>query len=580
MMDFDELAADGGSPDVMIHRADSFYGNQALRTMDDLRQVGKLCDVILDIEGTRIPAHRIVLASFCQYFYTMFTGEMKEAGLAEITMKEVKPRAMEQLIDYAYSGELMIHIDTVQALLNTASMLQLPDVQASCSEFLKKQLHPANCLGIRNFADAHTCTDLKLASGHYAVTHFNEVAYEEEFLQLTKEQLSELLQSEDLNVASEEEVYNAIIRWVYHDKASRGDHIAELLQEMRMPLLSPRFLVDIVEAEDLIKQDMKCRDLLDEAKNYYMLPERRNSLRPSQITPRKSTVGSIYCVGGMDSTGHSLSHVERLNLLSGRVSIEASMNTPRSGVGVAALDGKLYAIGGNDGGKYLSTVEMFDPATRMWHRVASMHQVRRYHSVAILDRQLFAVGGYDGSTVLDTVEAYDPRTNRWRRIASLEGKRRHAGVAALHDCMYATGGSNGTLYLQECEKYDLRMNKWLPIASLSSKRGGGGLGAVGGRLYASGGYDGQANLNTVERYYPEEDRWTFMAPMLECRSGHGVSVLGSTMYAVGGHDGVHYLNTVEAFDDHSGEWHRNKPMDASRAVVGIAILTNIPVTNV
>ena len=67
-------------------------------------------------------------------------------------------------------------------------------------------------LGIRNFADAHTCTDLKLASGHYAVTHFNEVAYEEEFLQLTKAQLLELLRSEDLNVTSEEEVYNAIIR--------------------------------------------------------------------------------------------------------------------------------------------------------------------------------------------------------------------------------------------------------------------------------------------------------------------------------------------------------------------------------
>nr|XP_054755245.1 kelch-like protein 18 [Lytechinus pictus] len=104
MMDFDELAADESSVDVMIHRADSFYGNQALRNMDDLRQVGKLCDVILDIEGTRIPAHRIVLASFCQYFYAMFTGEMKEAGLTEISMKEVNPRAMEQLIDYAYSG--------------------------------------------------------------------------------------------------------------------------------------------------------------------------------------------------------------------------------------------------------------------------------------------------------------------------------------------------------------------------------------------------------------------------------------------------------------------------------------------
>ena len=55
--------------------------------------------------------------------------------------------------------------------------------------------------------------------------------------------------------------------------------------------------------------------------------------------------GSIYCVGGMDNTGHSLSSVERYNLSNGRVSIEASMNSPRSGVGVAVLEGKLYSVG-------------------------------------------------------------------------------------------------------------------------------------------------------------------------------------------------------------------------------------------
>ena len=45
------------------------------------------------------------------------------------------------------TGVLEIRVETVQALLDTASMLQLPDVQRSCSEFLKRQLHPANCLG-------------------------------------------------------------------------------------------------------------------------------------------------------------------------------------------------------------------------------------------------------------------------------------------------------------------------------------------------------------------------------------------------------------------------------------------------
>ena len=131
------------------------------------------------------------------------------------------------------------------------------------------------------------------ASGKFAERHFTEVANEDEFLLLQKSQLADLLSCEELNVRSEEEVYNAIMRWVYHDKDNRKNAIAELLQQIRMPLLSPRFLVDIVEAEDLIKQDIKCRDLLDEAKNYHMLPDRRTRMRQCRIKPRRSTVGRL-----------------------------------------------------------------------------------------------------------------------------------------------------------------------------------------------------------------------------------------------------------------------------------------------
>lgn len=48
----------------------------------------------------------------------------------------------------------------LQVLLPAASLLQLVDVRQVCCEFLQSQLHPTNCLGIRAFADLHTCTQL------------------------------------------------------------------------------------------------------------------------------------------------------------------------------------------------------------------------------------------------------------------------------------------------------------------------------------------------------------------------------------------------------------------------------------
>ena len=39
----------------------------------------------------------------------------------------------------------------------------------------------------------------------------------------------------------------------------------------------------------------------------------------------------------------------------------APMSCPRGGVGVAALGGKIYSVGGHDGTNYLNSVEAFDP---------------------------------------------------------------------------------------------------------------------------------------------------------------------------------------------------------------------------
>ena len=42
------------------------------------------------------------------------------------------------------------------------------------------------------------------------------------------------------------------------------------------------------------------------------------------------------------------------------------MNTPRSTVGVAVLQNKLYAVGGRDGSSCLNSVEVYDPHTNKW----------------------------------------------------------------------------------------------------------------------------------------------------------------------------------------------------------------------
>lgn len=71
------------------------------------------------------------------------------------------------------------------------------------------------------------------------------------------------------------------------------------------------------------------------------------------------------------------------------------MEARRSTLGVAVLNGCIYAVGGFDGSSGLSTAEVFDPRTQDWHMIATMSTRRSSVGVGVVKDLLYAVGGYD-----------------------------------------------------------------------------------------------------------------------------------------------------------------------------------------
>ena len=64
-------------------------------------------DVTLVVAGTRIPAHRVILASQSEYFDRLLFGEMREAHAgAEIPLPDTPLEAFQLLLQYAYCGSL------------------------------------------------------------------------------------------------------------------------------------------------------------------------------------------------------------------------------------------------------------------------------------------------------------------------------------------------------------------------------------------------------------------------------------------------------------------------------------------
>ncbi|KAG8234268.1 hypothetical protein J437_LFUL006513, partial [Ladona fulva] len=232
------------------------HTNRAFDALKLMRMQRQMCDIILAAGGTEIAAHKTLLAACSPYFYDRLICK-EEPESDKIIVEDVDPQALALLVDYMYSSEVQVTEDSVQILLPAAKLLQLKDVSDACCEFLQTQLHPTNCLGIRAFAELHNCSSLLSRAEAYIEQHFMEVVKCEEFLSLSPQQVLKIVSSDRLTVSSEDKVYECIITWVQHDLEKRKQHLAELVEHVKFPLLSHSLLVERVRTEPLLEDNIQ-----------------------------------------------------------------------------------------------------------------------------------------------------------------------------------------------------------------------------------------------------------------------------------------------------------------------------------
>jgi len=65
--------------------------------------------------------------------------------------------------------------------------------------------------------------------------------------------------------------------------------VLKVLEHIRLPLVSPYFLHDVIESLDVVKEHHGCQKLISEAKDYMLLKDRRGELYCPRTRPRCAT---------------------------------------------------------------------------------------------------------------------------------------------------------------------------------------------------------------------------------------------------------------------------------------------------
>jgi N-acetylneuraminic acid mutarotase len=263
--------------------------------------------------------------------------------------------------------------------------------------------------------------------------------------------------------------------------------------------------------------------------------------------------GKIYAIGGYDSSGTPTNVVEVYDTATNTWSSAHPIPFPLHHNSAAVAAGKLYSFGGPS-----TLAFVYDELNDYWSPVASMlffHALTP--AVGVFNDKIYVAGGANGgggNSMENAVEVYDPVANTWTALHAMKTGRNHCGGAFIDGKFYVVGGRRRVHALVANEVYDPQTDTWTRQASLPTARGGIGVAAVNGELFVFGGETlfpngGGEVHDEVEVFNPATNTWESLSPMPDPRHGIWASVIGNEIFlpgggTVSGFGGTTNLNTV------------------------------------
>lgn len=553
---------------------DSFDEKQVFipqETLDDP------CDVILVAEnGKEFKAHKSVLSSASAFFAKLLNIDMRESREGKARLETVGEAALRDVLEFIYTGSVQISAeDNAMELITVADYLFLPHLVDLVAKWLEHNLNISNCILSYYCAERYRCENLALVSKKCILAHFTLVAKTAEFVNVSAEDLQMWISRVDLEVSSEDDVFNAILFWISGNKLERSKYFAQLFRQVRLPYVSRGCLQSDVVTNEFVRANKFCLNLvkgtikiLVSKINYPFVVKPRKSLATPVVVFSAKKGGQILCYFPREDTWRTLRDW-----------------TPAFGCGdMFSSHGRLYFVRSSKVGP---EILRYDSFSNSWESLPFTEQ-RRLSQIFVRNDDVFALVWDDCGCKRhhSTIIKYDTKANSWEKVCSFDLRKREGFcIVAKDNFIYLLGGGvyqPGTTLKDKsnhnADRYDLKGDSWEKIADIRRYKWGAQGAVAHGKIYVTGGVMrdcDQRNLNTRSRlfgvnyrcegvegcevYDESTDEWHNIAKLTVPRCS---SYVQRKMICIDGQLcvlGVYKnkaMGQIESYDPEKNEWRR------------------------
>ena len=286
----------------------------------------------------------------------------------------------------------------------------------SCCDFLKQNLQSSNCLGFEWFFHLHSLVELEKEAQKFAIDNFDNVLECEEFLNLPLERLVWYLASSDLEVRSEEHLFESVVKWCQKKNVNDAS-LCEVFGLIRYNSIPSTYLKDTVLKSPHLSFCGTCASRIE---HLLFPPSSEQQLSKGfdneVLAPRPSTLArEALSIMGYDlnqGSGFMKSYIpckEKWSKFS-QIDIPCALE----GSSMLTMGDDIIVTGGLRNGRAVSDVWCYSSKVNEWLPLPPLNKPRSFHNCVLCNQSLFILGGTNvlmgdlrKSIALDSVEELD-----------------------------------------------------------------------------------------------------------------------------------------------------------------------------